>query len=170
MTPELIAAAAIEAAAEREIGQPRGALSGVGKIAVEAIAGVEMVIVPAARMAQLLELERAMRGPVAAIADERQRQIERERWTTEHDDEHRDGSMAAVAACYAFLASTEADMPPTPRSCVSIVHLMWPRSWSWQWWKPKNPRRDLVRAGALIVAEIERLDRADLARRAPSDG
>ena len=33
----------------------------------------------------------------------------------------------------------------------------WP--WSLDWWKPKDPRRDLVRAGALIVAEIERLDR-----------
>jgi hypothetical protein len=35
----------------------------------------------------------------------------------------------------------------------------WP--WSLHWWKPKSPRRDLIRAAALIVAEIERLDRAD---------
>lgn len=35
----------------------------------------------------------------------------------------------------------------------------WP--WSREWWKPKNPRRDLVKAGALIVAEIERLDRLE---------
>jgi hypothetical protein len=34
----------------------------------------------------------------------------------------------------------------------------WP--WSQDWWKPTNPRRDLVKAGALIAAEIERLDRA----------
>lgn len=53
MTPELIAAAAIEAAAEREIGQPRGTLAGVGKIAVEAISGVEMVIVPAGMIIDL---------------------------------------------------------------------------------------------------------------------
>jgi hypothetical protein len=35
------------------------------------------------------------------------------------------------------------------------------RYWPWEdkWWKPKDRRRDLVRAGALIVAEIERLDR-----------
>lgn len=62
MTPELIAAAAIEAAAEREIGQPRGALSGVGKIAVEAVAGAELVIVPAAKIAALLGVERAARA------------------------------------------------------------------------------------------------------------
>lgn len=40
----------------------------------------------------------------------------------------------------------------------------WPRSWSRAWWKPKNPRRDLVRAAALLIAEIERLD-----RRAPEE-
>ena len=31
--------------------------------------------------------------------------------------------------------------------------------WGLDWLKPKSPRRDLVRAAALIVAEIERLDR-----------
>jgi hypothetical protein len=39
-----------------------------------------------------------------------------------------------------------------------VLEWLWP--WSVQWWKPKDRRRDLVRAGALIVAEIERLDRA----------
>ncbi|EBP0408322.1 hypothetical protein JN58_23590 [Salmonella enterica] len=28
------------------------------------------------------------------------------------------------------------------------------------WWKPSSPRGDLVKAGALILAEIERGDRA----------
>lgn len=38
-----------------------------------------------------------------------------------------------------------------------------PPTWPWgaEWWKPKEPRRDLVRAGALIIAEIERLDRRE---------
>ena len=30
----------------------------------------------------------------------------------------------------------------------------------WRRWKPTDRRRDLVKAGALILAEIERLDRA----------
>ncbi|MNY70647.1 hypothetical protein D3C86_2088230 [compost metagenome] len=35
----------------------------------------------------------------------------------------------------------------------------WP--WSEDWWKPSpEPRRNLVKAGALILADIERLDRA----------
>lgn len=33
------------------------------------------------------------------------------------------------------------------------------------WWKPKDRRRNLVKAGALIVAEIERLDRLASGRR-----
>lgn len=36
---------------------------------------------------------------------------------------------------------------------------MTPWPWDAKWWKPKNTRRDLVRAGALIVAELERMDR-----------
>ena len=40
----------------------------------------------------------------------------------------------------------------------------WPHTWDASWWKPKDRRRDLVRAGALIIAEIERLDRLDAAR------
>lgn len=37
-----------------------------------------------------------------------------------------------------------------------------PRNWPWHrvWWKPSTRRRNLVKAGALILAEIERLDRA----------
>jgi hypothetical protein len=36
-----------------------------------------------------------------------------------------------------------------------------PDGWPWapELWKPANARRDLVKAGALILAEIERLDR-----------
>jgi hypothetical protein len=38
--------------------------------------------------------------------------------------------------------------------------LAWPQDWEF---KPADPRRMLVKAGALILAEIERLDRAALA-------
>jgi hypothetical protein len=41
----------------------------------------------------------------------------------------------------------------------SDVRSQWPGGWDWSWFKPTTPRRDLVKAGALIVAEIERLDR-----------
>ena len=82
------------------------------------------------------------------IAVERRRQVEVEGWTPEHDDAHwRLGHMAFAAACYATHAG---DVP-----CET------PRQWPWEskWWKPTTRRRDLIKAGALIVAEIERLDR-----------
>jgi len=43
-------------------------------------------------------------------------------------------------------------MKRTPQEIVS--------AWAREWWKPKDRRRDLIRAAALIVAEIERLDHA----------
>ena len=80
--------------------------------------------------------------PLDEIAAERQRQKEKEGWTAEHDDAHYSGDLAKAAACYA----------------VPVLSIKW---WPWgrEWWKPKDQRRNLVRAGALIVAEIERLDR-----------
>lgn len=82
---------------------------------------------------------------IESIAAERRRQIEAEGWTPEHDDEHCVGELAAAAASYA-LARNECDS-----ALVS-----WP--WAMKWWKPKDRRSNLVRAGALIAAEIDRLD------------
>ena len=87
------------------------------------------------------------------VLAERQRQISAEGWSPEHDDTHINGEMAQAAACYALNAAgwkTEA-----LRGC-------WPMSWASAWFKPTDQRRDLVKAGALIIAEIERLDRAAL--------
>lgn len=88
-------------------------------------------------------------GVIGEIERERFRQIESENWTPEHDDAHRFGEMSAAAACYALYPDYFSD---------ADVKTVWP--WSREWWKPKGRRRDLVRAAALIVAEIERLDRA----------
>lgn len=44
----------------------------------------------------------------------------------------------------------------TPIETPESVGWCWDRSW----WKPTTPRRDLVKAAALILAEIERIDRA----------
>lgn len=100
-----------------------------------------------------LEAENAEKKPILsqAVADiiaERQRQIAVERWTPEHDDEHSRGELAAAAACYALLANQQGFSTP--------AH--WP--WSPDWWKQTSERNDLIKAGALITAEIERIDRA----------
>lgn len=93
---------------------------------------------------------------VAAARDvlaERQRQISVEGWTPEHDDEHADYKLSSAAGCYAMF--TLAYPAGDPAS-------FWP--WDKSWWKPSaDQRRNLIKAGALILAEIERLDRAALA-------
>lgn len=83
------------------------------------------------------------------VLRERLRQKEVEGWTPEHDDEHDEGELAMAAACYAYQADASVQGAP-------------PFGWPWdrEWWKPGDRRRMLVKAGALILAEIERLDRA----------
>jgi hypothetical protein len=92
------------------------------------------------------------------VLAERRRQIEVEGWDAAHDDEHEggSGSLAKAAACYALAASEQASGWDGP-------FVKQPGLWPWeaQWWKPKDQRRNLVRAAALLLAEIERLDRKD---------
>ncbi|HGM6272965.1 TPA: hypothetical protein ACKSCR_003859 [Pseudomonas aeruginosa] len=92
------------------------------------------------------------------VLAERRRQVEAEGWTPEHDDEHADGQMARAAACYALAGSSA----PNDGTAALLVSLAWP--WDEQWWKPSTPRRDLVKACALALAEIERLDRAGISQ------
>jgi hypothetical protein len=90
------------------------------------------------------------------VIAERERQMAIEGWTPEHDDKHNYGEMAEAAACYLMGAGRSYPRPPQ----------QWP--WLSKWWKPKDRRRDLVRAAALVIAEIERLDRASSdTRKAP---
>lgn len=76
------------------------------------------------------------------IAAERRRQIEIEGYTPEHDAEHRTQLRKAAIA---YLLPNRADE-------------WWP--WDWSYWKPSGTDqiRNLVKAGALIAAEIDRLD------------
>lgn len=94
------------------------------------------------------------------IAEERWRQQEAEGWTPEHDDQHAKGELAAAAAAYAFEASLSDHIRDKDWS-NGETPACWP--WSREWWKPKDRRRDLIRAAALLVAEVERLDRLSAA-------
>lgn len=93
---------------------------------------------------------RTVTAAASDVLAERQRQVTAEGWTPGHDDEYEHGELADAAGCYA-LSSELFDCAGEP-----------PRPWPWpdEWWKPTNRRRDLVKAGALILAEIERIDRA----------
>ena len=102
-------------------------------------------------------------GSTAAqdVLAERQRQKDVEGWTPERDDTHTGGQMAGAAACYALTGVAH-------WACGAAIDTFWP--WDKSWWKPTNPRRDLVKAAALLLAEIERLDRLSLAKQGGSDG
>jgi hypothetical protein len=99
---------------------------------------------------------------VALIASERRRQVEAEGWTPEHDDEHTGEGLAAAAACYARPPKLR---PFAVRECGQTP-LIWP--WEPKWWKPGDRVRELVKAGALIAAEIDRLQRAAAKQEAQS--
>ncbi|WP_293857418.1 hypothetical protein [uncultured Alsobacter sp.] len=91
------------------------------------------------------------------IAAERRRQTTVEGWTPEHDDAHEDGDLAAAGAIYAIHgASNDRAREGYPEG---EPRLGWP--FDRASWKPKDRRRDLIRAAALIAAEIERMDRAE---------
>ncbi|MDP3554824.1 hypothetical protein [Methylocystis sp.] len=105
------------------------------------------------------------------ILAERERQKSVEGWSEEHDDRHEDEQLALAAACYMAggcmehvnveASYSQGYHPFTGARFVQkvrkLVPLLWP--WSPDWWKPKDRRRDIVRACALGLAEIERIDR-----------
>lgn len=99
---------------------------------------------------------------VEMIAAERQRQIDVEGYSTAVDQvENSRDDLARAGACYAL---PEADRDYTMASAhIPSVPRGWP--WASRYWKPTpdDRVRELVKAGALIAAEIDRLN-AEAAR------
>lgn len=91
----------------------------------------------------------SMKTGIELIAQERARQVSQEEWTERHDDAHTEGELAEAACCYA-----------NPKHSPGFLARWWP--WDREFWKPApdNRVRELVKAGALIAAEIDRLNRA----------
>jgi len=95
---------------------------------------------------------------VNQVAAERERQKHIEGWTPENDDGYTFGEIAKAASYYATYASGKM----LHRAAVGMREdREAPEGWPWaaEWWKPTTRRRDLIKAAAFIVAEIERLDR-----------
>jgi hypothetical protein len=88
---------------------------------------------------------------------ERLRQTSEEGWTPEHDDAHDRGELALAAFSYLGHGAKLGDF----HDAVGV-----PEPWPFEMaaFKPSTPRRDLIKAAALIVAEIERRDRASVAK------
>ena len=89
-----------------------------------------------------------MKPGIELIAEERQRQLDEEGWTPEGDAKHKDGELIRAALCYAD-------------SCNPFAKYVGPNTWPWDsvWDKrhQHSTKRRLVIAGALIAAEIDRL-------------
>lgn len=103
-----------------------------------------------AQMGRAQAAQAAMTAAARDVLAERRRQVEQEGWTPERDNAYDAGELSLAAACYALAG----DGP----------HATVPEDWPWDygWWKPSSDRRNLVKAGALILADIERIDRAAL--------
>lgn len=95
---------------------------------------------------------KSLSNAVQSVIAERQRHQSVEGWTPEHDDQYSKSQLLWASSCYVLNA-----IHPFNR-----IPFGWP--WTPEWWKPTNPRRDLVKAGALILAEIERIDRQEVAQ------
>ena len=84
-----------------------------------------------------------------SVLVERKRQVEVEGFTFAQDDAYQYHELRKAAAAY-------------------LMHngdpYLGPQSWPWDFsqWKPGSARANLVKAGALVIAEIERIDRATL--------
>lgn len=101
------------------------------------------------RVFEALHIRRPLSPFMQAVFAERHRQKDQEGWSEHHDDtQHRSGDLAKAGGFYAINADKRiGDKAPG----------LWP--WSDQWWKPTDFRRNLVKAGALIIAEGEKFDR-----------
>jgi len=94
------------------------------------------------------------------IAEKARTNREHKGYTAEHDDVHDKGELIIAAECYLGHAGCQVHFP----SGVDFIGAAPPAAWPFEpsSWKPSDdPIRNLVHAGALIVAEIDRLRRLE---------
>ncbi len=103
---------------------------------------------------------------VELIAAERKRQVEVEGFTPEHDAKIRKGNLALAGAVYAGKAARDLDWHNRSGSMDGLIRL-WP--WQPSDFKPTpdDPIRQLVKASALIAAEIDKLLAAGVETKEP---
>jgi hypothetical protein len=113
-----------------------------------------------------------MKTGIELIAEERQRQISVEGWTADHDEEHDIMQLSSAAGCYIanahnkwFYEHTHTSRETTTKFVVADEtgdKLKWVDGWPWvkEWDKRKkhDTMKSLIIAGALLAAEIDRLN------------
>jgi len=89
----------------------------------------------------------------------RLRQIQKHGFGPEHDDRYRCGELPLAAATYTLVAAR-------PQMRVQYRNTLWP--WPDHWLRHESTRDSLIKAAAIIIAEIERIDRLPQAAEAPA--
>jgi hypothetical protein len=93
------------------------------------------------------------------VGAERLRQIEEEGFSSEKDDQYEPGTLAVAGACYGVHAAFMRNKGPEGLVLEGV-----PEWWPWEssWWKPsENLRQNLVKGAALLIAEIDKIDREE---------
>lgn len=80
----------------------------------------------------------------------RLRQIQKHGFGPEHDDRYKAGELPLAAATYVMVAVR-------PQMRVHYRNTLWP--WPDHWLRHESERDSLIKAAAIIIAEIERIDR-----------
>ncbi|MBP2303311.1 hypothetical protein [Azospirillum picis] len=93
----------------------------------------------------------------ADIVAERMRQQSHEGFTPSEDDQYVRGELELAALTYIHQAETHFRLPEAAYRATKSGAL-WP--WAESRWRPHSVRHDLVRAGALLLAELDRRFRA----------
>lgn len=107
---------------------------------------------------------------VPLIQQERIRQIYSEGFDADHDAAHTHAELLEAALAYVACAIGQVQGEPLTDAAEVAGLSWWPVGWSQEWWKPSNdPIRNLTKAGALIAAEIDRLDHARTLARSSYD-
>lgn len=113
-----------------------------------------------------------MKTGIELIAEERQRQIDKG-YDANHDSKHNFEELANAAKTYinaAFLTTESREKGNSSESAIAwheynepfewkYLKLGWPEEDSF---KPDTPLQDLVKAGALIAAAIDRLESTNI--------
>ena len=107
-----------------------------------------------------------MKTGIELIAEERQRQIEKEGWDSTHDAEHAGGDMIGASMCYAANALNKIHGEEMARAQIRSYDEnggewmdAWPWSKDWDKREKHDAKRSLIIAGALIAAELDRISK-----------
>lgn len=118
----------------------------------------DMVLISREELTAAVELYKTHMLPAQRdVLIERERQLQDEGFEPAGDDLYTDFQLGKAAAAYLGHAIIK-DATRKAKAKSNLPPGVWP--WRCWWWKPTDRRRDLVKAAALIIAEIERLDRA----------